>query len=195
MTLRPPRFARDRRSIGWSTAQALAVFLPTTLILVLLGVLITPAHDWLLLLRRLRWAFLAGAGLGSLLVLLGSLLSDVPIHLGWVSAQVGYVAGALFAFDGARSLGHCITGRYLVTRHRSVKRRTVALRRDGVIGWKVTQRAWHRRSCLCRLTATTAGGRGAYDVKDVLMPEGLRFTDASVPGALEPFVTCREVPA
>ncbi|WP_052658808.1 PH domain-containing protein [Streptomyces sp. MNU77] len=141
------------------------------------------------LLRRLRWAFFTGTGLGGLLVLLGVLLTDVLIHIGWTTALVAYAAGALFARDAARSLGHGVTGRYLVTRHGSVKRRTIALRRDGVIGWNVTQWAWHRRSGLCTLTATTAGGRGAYDVKDVLMPEGLRFADESVPTLLDHFVT------
>ncbi|MFH8886347.1 PH domain-containing protein, partial [Streptomyces californicus] len=141
------------------------------------------------LLRRLRWAFYTGTGLGGLLVLLGVLLTDVLIHIGWTTALVAYAAGALFARDAARSLGHGVTGRYLVTRHGSVKRRTIALRRDGVIGWNVTQWAWHRRSGLCTLTATTAGGRGAYDVKDVLMPEGLRFADESVPTLLDHFVT------
>ncbi|MGV9315475.1 PH domain-containing protein [Streptomyces sp. NPDC003691] len=137
--------------------------------------------------RRLRWAFFIGTGLGGLLVFLGVLLTDVLIHIGWITALVVYVAGALFAFDAARNLGHGITGRYLVTRHGSMKRRTIALRRDGVIGWKVTQWAWHRRSGLCKVTATTAGGRGAYDVKDVLMPEGLRFADEAVPGLLDGF--------
>lgn len=144
------------------------------------------------LLRRLRWAFFTGTGLGGLLVLLGVLLTDVLIHIGWIAALVVYVAGALFAFDAARNLGHGVTGRYLVTRHGSVKRRTIALRRDGVIGWKVKQWAWHRSSGLCTLTATTAGGRGAYDVRDVLMPEGLRFAEESVPGLLDRFVTGRE---
>ncbi|MER7759658.1 PH domain-containing protein [Streptomyces sp. NPDC097619] len=79
-----------------------------------------------------------------------------------------------------------------MTRHGSLKRRTIAPRRDGVIGWRIGQWAWHRRSGLCRVTATTAGGRGAYHVKDVLLPEGLRFADEAVPGLLSPFLVGRD---
>lgn len=49
LVLRPPSRSPDRRSIGWWTVQALVTVLPPTLILVLLGVLITPARYWLLL--------------------------------------------------------------------------------------------------------------------------------------------------
>nr|WP_234355622.1 PH domain-containing protein [Streptomyces sp. MMG1522] len=49
LALRPPSHAPDRRSIGWWTVQALVTVLPPTLILVLLGVLITPARYWLML--------------------------------------------------------------------------------------------------------------------------------------------------
>ncbi|MEU8776637.1 PH domain-containing protein [Streptomyces sp. NPDC048606] len=141
--------------------------------------------------RRLRLVFLAGTALGGALVALGTLLTPVPVHIGWVTALVVYAGGCCFAVDAYRSLGHGITGRHLVTRHGSLKRRTIALRRDGVIGWRIGQWAWHRRSGLCRVTATTAGGRGAYHVKDVLLPEGLRFADEAVPGLLSPFLVDR----
>ncbi|RBM04442.1 PH domain-containing protein [Streptomyces sp. PT12] len=142
--------------------------------------------------RRVRWALFCGLGLGGVLVGLGVWLTPVLAHIGWVSAVVVWGAGVLFARDGYRSLGHGITGRYLVTRHGSLKRRTIALRRSGVIGWTVTQWAWHRRSTLCRVTATTPGGRGAYHVKDVLMGAGLGFADEAVPGVLTPFLVRRE---
>ncbi|MGW0927581.1 PH domain-containing protein [Streptomyces sp. NPDC002644] len=145
-------------------------------------------HTRLALHRMLRLVLLAGLGVGGVLVLLGVLLTPVLVHAGWITALVVWAAGAPFAVDAHRNLGHGVTGRYLVTRHGTLKRRTVALRRDGVIGWNITQWAWHRRSRLSRLTATTAGGRGAYHVKDVLLPEGLRFADEAVPGLLEPFL-------
>ncbi|UED87198.1 PH domain-containing protein [Streptomyces profundus] len=138
--------------------------------------------------RRLLWTFWVGTAIGAVLVLLGVLLTPVLAHIGWISALAVYATGAPFAVDGYRNLGHGITGRYLVTRHGSLKRRTIALRRDGVIGWQVTQWVWHRKSGLCRLTATTAGGRGAYDVKDVLLGEGLRFADEAVPELLGQFL-------
>ncbi|MGW7059677.1 PH domain-containing protein [Streptomyces sp. NPDC054904] len=145
--------------------------------------------------RRLRLAFLVGTLLGGILVVLGVLLTPVLVHVGWVTALVVCAVGCCFAVDAHHSLGHGITGRHLVTRHGSLKRRTIALRRDGVIGWRISQWAWHRRSGLCRVTATTAGGRGAYHVKDVLLPEGLRFADEAVPGLLSQFMVGRgEVP-
>ncbi|MEV4248248.1 PH domain-containing protein [Streptosporangium canum] len=141
--------------------------------------------------RRLRLAAATGLLTGGVLITLGVLLTQVLVHIGWLSALVVWTAGTLFAVDAYRNLGHGVTGRYLVTRHGSLKRRTIALRRDGVIGWNVTQWRWHRRSGLCRVTATTAGGRGAYHVKDVLLPEGLRFADEATPGLLSQFlVTC-----
>nr|WP_246074790.1 PH domain-containing protein [Nonomuraea terrae] len=141
--------------------------------------------------RRIRWAFLAGAGLGGVPAGLGLWLGPVLVHAGWICALAVWAGGLLFARDGYRNLGHGITGNYLVTRHGSLKRRTIALRRGGVIGWTVTQWAWHRRATLCRVTATTPGGRGAYHVKDVLMGEGLRFAEKAVPGLLVPFLTRR----
>ncbi|MFF3019441.1 PH domain-containing protein [Streptomyces sp. NPDC057939] len=141
--------------------------------------------------RRLRLAFLVGIVPGGILVMLGVLLAPVLVHVGWVTALVVCAGGCCFAVDAYRSLGHGLTGRHLVTRHGSLKRRTIALRRDGVIGWRISQWAWHRRSGLCRVTATTAGGRGAYHVKDVLLPEGLRFADEAVPGLLSQFMVAR----
>jgi len=148
-------------------------------------------HSRHALARRLRWAFFSGAGLGAALIGLGMWLTPVLIHIGWVSALAVWAGGVLFARDGYRNLGHGITGHYLVTRHGSLKRRTIALRQSGVIGWTLTQWAWHRRSGLCRVTATTPGGRGAYHVKDVLMGEGLTFAEKAVPGLLAPFLVRR----
>ncbi|MGP3690473.1 PH domain-containing protein [Streptomyces sp. IBSNAI002] len=48
LELRPPSHPMDRRSIPWWTVQALVSFVPLVLVLVLLGILITPARDWLL---------------------------------------------------------------------------------------------------------------------------------------------------
>lgn len=141
--------------------------------------------------RRLRLVFVVGALVAGVLIGLGGWLGGVLAHIGWVSGLVVWGVGALFAVDSFRNLGHGTTGRYLVTRHGSLKRRTIALRRDGVIGWKAAQWAWHRRSGLSRVTVTTAGGRGAYHVKDVLLPEGLRFANEATPGLLGQFLVER----
>ena len=48
-TLRPPRHPVDRRSIGWWTVNLLIVFAVPIGVLVLLGLLISPARFWLLM--------------------------------------------------------------------------------------------------------------------------------------------------
>nr|WP_042191538.1 PH domain-containing protein [Kibdelosporangium sp. MJ126-NF4]CEL20139.1 transmembrane protein, distant homology with ydbT [Kibdelosporangium sp. MJ126-NF4]CTQ97364.1 transmembrane protein, distant homology with ydbT [Kibdelosporangium sp. MJ126-NF4] len=146
------------------------------------------AHTTLARGRRLRWAMLIATGAVGALALLGALTTTVLLHVAWMSALVLYPAGVLFALDAYRNLGHGLTGRYLVTRHGTLKRRTIALRRDGLLGWKVDQWAFHRRSGLCTLTAITAGGRGGYPVKDVIMTDGMAFADEAVPGVLGQFL-------
>ncbi|MFD9950009.1 PH domain-containing protein [Nonomuraea sp. NPDC059023] len=146
-------------------------------------------HPRLALARRVRWALLAAAALGALLAALGAWLWPPLLTLAWITALAAGASGLLLARDAYRNLGHGLTGRYLVTRHGTLKRRTVALRRGGVIGWTFTQWAWHRRSTLCRLSATTPGGRGVYHVKDVFMGEGVRFAEQALPGLLTPFLT------
>lgn len=86
------------------------------------------------------------------------------------------------------NLGHALTPRYLVTRWGSLNRRTVAIQRDGIIGWKIRRSFFQRRVGLITLSATIAAGRGAYSVLDVTESDGLRLADETVPGLLAPFV-------
>ncbi|MFI6392729.1 PH domain-containing protein [Nonomuraea sp. NPDC050547] len=147
------------------------------------------AHPRLALARRVRWALLAAAALGALLAALGAWLWPPLLTLAWIATPAAGAGGLLLARDAYRNLGHGLTGPYLVTRHGTLKRRTIALRRGGIIGWTFTRWAWHRRSTLCRLSATTPGGRGVYHVKDVFMGEGVRFAEQTLPGLLTPFLT------
>ena len=94
----------------------------------------------------------------------------------------------LLALDAYRSLGHGISGGYLVARSGTVRRATVALQRGGVIGWVVKQSVFQRRAGVLTLTATTAAGAGAYAVLDADASEGLGFAADAVPGLLEPFL-------
>ncbi|AOT58341.1 Bacterial membrane flanked domain protein [Streptomyces rubrolavendulae] len=139
--------------------------------------------------RRLRWA--VGAALLPALVLtvLGAALEVTALlyAAGAVGAVLVPCAVAL-ALDAYRSLGHGISGGYLVARSGTVRRSTVALQRAGVIGWTIRQSYAQRRAGLVTLTATTAAGDGAYDVHDADQGEGLRFAASAVPGLLEPFV-------
>lgn len=139
--------------------------------------------------RRLRWA-LAGALLPVLvLIVLGALLTDVLLlYVAGACVVVLLPVAVFLGLDAYRSLGHGITGDYLVVRSGTVRRATVALQRGGVIGWTVKQSVFQRRAGLVTLTATTAAGDGAYSVYDAAESEGLGFADEAVPGLLAPFL-------
>jgi putative membrane protein len=150
--------------------------------------------------RRRRYVRALGAALTVLATLaVLQVVAGLPGWPWWVAAA-GVPAGAALAADRYRSLGHCVvhghpagparpgTDSYLVTRHGSVDRRTAALRTDGIIGWRIRQSFFQRRAGLVTLTATTAGGHGAYRVPDVPTAEALACAEDAVPGLLRPFV-------
>lgn len=141
-------------------------------------------------LRRALWAVLAPV---LLLALLGVLLTPVLLWTALGCAAVGLPVGVLLARDAYRSLGHALSGGYLVTRSGAMRRSTAALERTGVIGWTVRQSYFQRRSRLLNITATTAAGAGAYTVYDADGAEGLEFASQAVQGLLEPFL--ERVPA
>jgi putative membrane protein len=101
-------------------------------------------------------------------------------------ALVSLPVALLLGRDRFRSLGHQLTGGFLVARNGSVVRRTVALQRSGVIGWTVRQTIFQRRAGLVSLTAVTAAGRGGYDVTDLAAADAVALADAALPGLLAP---------
>lgn len=106
----------------------------------------------------------------------------------WLATSVLLLAGAaLLGADRARSLGHALTGRWLVTRSGSLTRDRAMLERDGVIGVNVRSTFFQRRAGLCTLTATTAGGQEGYAVLDVEPAVALALADEVLPGLLAPF--------
>ena len=98
------------------------------------------------------------------------------------------LVGALLAVDRIRSLGHALTSEHLVTRQGAWVRRTVVLRRGGVIGWRLTQTLTQRRAGLVTLHAVTAAGRGRYEVLDVGVDRALDLVGDVTPGLLDPFL-------
>lgn len=96
---------------------------------------------------------------------------------------------ALVGWDRARVLGHTLTCGYLVARQGSIVRRTVALQRGGVIGWKVRQSPFQRRAGVVTLEAVTAAGRGAYAVPDVAPAEAVALMAAVTPDVVGPVLT------
>ncbi len=96
---------------------------------------------------------------------------------------------AWLAVDRYRSLGHALTARHLVTRLGGLRRRTVALQRDGVIGWTVRQSVFQRRAGVVTAEAVTAAGRGGYLVLDVAADDAVALADAVTPELLTPFLS------
>ncbi|ADD42497.1 PH domain-containing protein [Stackebrandtia nassauensis] len=108
---------------------------------------------------------------------------------GWLAVVLLLIPIAVgLAVDAYRNLGHAIRGRYLVSRSGTLTRRTAALRRDGIIGWTITQSVFQKRSGLLTVAATTAAGRGAYKTRDLTVGEGLDLADDAVPDLLAPFL-------
>ncbi len=93
---------------------------------------------------------------------------------------------ALVGLDRARVLGHALTRGYLVARQGSVVRRTVALQRGGVIGWRVRQSPFQRRAGVVTLEAVTAAGAGAYAVLDVSPDDAAALMAAVTPETMAP---------
>lgn len=138
--------------------------------------------------RRLRWSYGSAAAFIAVLLILGLWLTPVFLHLAWIAAVVLAPTAFLLARDAYRSLGHALSGDYLVARSGTIRRSTVALQRDGVIGWTIKQSVFQRRAGLVTLTATTAAGHGGYSVYDAAAGEGLLFAREAVPDLLEPFL-------
>jgi putative membrane protein len=144
-------------------------------------------HPRAALRRRLVRAAASAAVPIAALLLLGPLLGALP-SWSWLPGLLLLVPALLLGRDAYRGLGHRIAGRYLVTRHGTLVRRTHALRRDGVVGWNVRRSYFQRRVGLVTLTATTAAGSGGYSVVDVGEHDGLALAEDAVPGMLAPFL-------
>ncbi|MFF5896572.1 PH domain-containing protein [Streptomyces argenteolus] len=138
--------------------------------------------------RRLRRAVAVALGPVLVQAVLGVLLSPVLLWTALACAVVFLPLSVLLGLDAYRSLGHALSGGYLVTRSGTVRRSTAALQRAGVIGWTVKQSWFQRRAGLLSVTATTAAGGGAYTAHDTDASEGLAFASEAVPGLLEPFL-------
>ncbi|GII90199.1 PH domain-containing protein [Sinosporangium siamense] len=138
--------------------------------------------------RRRYFTALVCTGLGFVAVaVLDTLFTWTPAWAWAVPALTAPVALAL-ATGAYRGLGHGLTGRHLIVRSGVLARRTVALDRAGVIGWQISRSPLQRRSGLLTIRATTAAGKGVYELADVGTDQGLTLAAAAVPGLLSPFV-------
>ena len=142
--------------------------------------------------RLVVWSALAAAVPAAVLGVLAE-LGVVPPWI-WQVLLVLVPVGALYGLSEYRNLGHALTGEHLVTRRGSSRRDTVALGRGGIIGWRVRQSAFQRRSRLVTVGALTAAGGGEYAVSLVDQDEGMALAEAAVPGLLTPFLEREETP-
>jgi putative membrane protein len=137
--------------------------------------------------RRYSRAFLAAAIVTGIAAVLWG-------YAGWsvwfpMAALLLFPLGVYLAGDRYRNLGHAMAGPYIVARQGSAIRRRYILERDGIIGWNERQTFFQRRSGVATLKATTAAGRGGYEILDVTPAVGIAFADAATPGLLTPFLT------
>ena len=128
---------------------------------------------------RRRWirALAIPAVLGIVAAVLG-----VPVWA-WVAWAAVTVCCGLLAADRARSLGHRVSGGWLVARSGSLERRRDCIAGAGIIGWTVRQSWSQRRVGVATLIAATAAGVKGYEVIDV--PAELAW---SVAAAASPWV-------
>lgn len=138
--------------------------------------------------RRIRGAVASALLVPAVLAVLGLLLTEVLLHVAWITAVVTVPVAVLLALDAYRNLGHGLSGDYLVARSGAVRRRTVALQRKGIIGWTIKQSIFQRRGGLITMTATTAAGSGAYSILDAGTDDGLAIAEQAVPAMLRPFL-------
>jgi putative membrane protein len=148
-----------------------------------------PRHGPIALRRRALRALIP------LLVLCGA------AALGLALAQVRYspwfvaplpilcVLAVLLGLDRYRGLGHRMVGEWLVLSTGSLVRRRSILNVHGVVGWRLRQSWFQRRSGLVSVTVTTAAGKQGYTVADVPMAEALAFMAAATPDLATPFLT------
>jgi putative membrane protein len=116
-----------------------------------------------------------------------TITADVP----WETVLLGPIAlavGSGLAVDRSRTLGHTLSGRYLVARAGSLTRRRVALETQAVIGWNFTDTWFQRRVGLTTLVATMAGGRQSVTVLDVPDGIGTALARDAVPGLVDQFL-------
>ncbi|MGP4020088.1 PH domain-containing protein [Saccharopolyspora sp. 5N708] len=144
-------------------------------------------HPRAALRRRLTWGLVSALPVVVAAVVVAA-MGWVPPALSIVVAVAAVLMGIGFAVDAYRNLGHEITDHYLITRSGTGIRRTVALERGAIIGWRITRTMFQRRSNLVSVGATTAAGGSIYEVHDVNTEVGLELAEKAVPGLLAPFL-------
>ncbi|MFP5022801.1 PH domain-containing protein [Pseudonocardia phyllosphaerae] len=104
-------------------------------------------------------------------------------------ACVAVLCAVPLGLDRYRALGHRLDDVHLVARRGSLARTTTALRREGVIGWRLRQSLFQQRVGVVTLEATTAARGGALVVCDVSPADAVALMTAVTPAAAGGFAT------
>lgn len=148
------------------------------------------AHPRAALRRRIMWASTIPAVIAAVLGWL-AVTAVLPVEILWLAVAVWpvAVAGAVLAY---RSLGHTISGAYLVTRSGLSARTTAVLKRSAVSTVAIRESPLQRRLGLQTVSVMTAAGYGTYQTPDVSRDSAVDFALAAAPGLLDPFVVGAE---
>jgi putative membrane protein len=135
--------------------------------------------------RRYTRALVPAAALATA-VLLAVVWRDLAAWL-LVPAFIVLVTAGFVAADRARSLGHALVDRHVVSRSGSLHRRRDALLVDDVIGWNLRSTWFQRRAGLTTLVATTAGGSQAVRILDLPELDAVALAEDAVPHLVAQF--------
>jgi putative membrane protein len=136
--------------------------------------------------RLVLWHTIGSAVPAAVLGVLSAL--DITPDWIWQALLVLVPVGVLVGLAEYRGLGHAVAGDFLVVRWGAMPRSTVAVQRTGIIGWKIRQTIFQRRSGLITVGATIAAGSGVYLVRYADQSDGLAVADEAIPGLLAPFL-------
>ncbi len=123
-----------------------------------------------------------------------AIFAGAPPWLG-AAAVVTVPAAVMLAADRYRSLGHALSGSFLVMRQGCLDRRRDVVDCEGIIGWNVRESFFQRRAGLATLTATTAAGRQQYAITDVPLFMAVAVGNRALPGLLDAFLVPDEATA
>lgn len=139
--------------------------------------------------RGLLWA-VAPATVA--LAVLGTLLTPVLLYCAAAYAALATPIAYALARDAYRSLGHALSGNWLVIRSGTFERETVTLDRSSVLAWTFTDCPFSRRAGVVTATAAVAAGEDGYRIRDMAAAEAAGFADTAVPGMLREFLDIRQ---
>lgn len=108
---------------------------------------------------------------------------------GWTACVA--VVNLVPVYPAWRSLGHLVTARHVVFRNGAILRHHLALEKEGILSWTMTQSFFQRRLDLCTLTATVAGGAEGYDLENVPVGSAVRVMRAASPELVGQFTRPR----